>query len=69
MISTRTCTRFYSLFLVAVTLVEISRTSKIKFKDFQGPDLISITFQAWKIKEENVRAIKGLHVPCLQKMY
>jgi len=43
-------------FLVAVTLVEISSTCKdfreIKFKNFQGPDLFSRTFQAWKMENK-----------------
>jgi len=31
----------------------------MKFKDFQGPDLFSRTFQAWKMEEENSKTFRG----------
>jgi len=37
---------------VAGTLVEISRTSKRKLNDLQGPDPFSRTFQACKMKRK-----------------
>jgi len=41
-------------FLVAVMLVEISRTSKMKFKDFQEHDLFSRISWAWKMKKSRI---------------
>jgi len=35
-----------------VKFQELSRTPQTKFKDFQGPDLFSGTFQTLKIKEK-----------------
>ena len=33
----------------------LSRTSRVKFKDFRGPDLFSRTFQAFKMRKTNPR--------------
>jgi len=41
-------------------LVEISRTSEMKFKDFKEPDLFSRTFQNWKMKKK----IQGFSRTC-----
>jgi len=49
-------------------LVEISRTSEMKFKDFKEPDLFSRTFQNWKMKEKNSRIFKDLWKPCKKEM-
>jgi len=39
-------------------LVKISRTSQMKSKDFQKPDLFSRTFQALKMRERNFRTFR-----------